>query len=171
MSSIDGPGSLRALERRAVLVQSAIAIVLCMIVLFIVVSALWESRQPRIASISLTDVQAVGETNLCPGEALRIRYGVRIAGAGVLDSDATIWKLEPPYTIVSSFPQRIVVDGAVDQQVEEVWIIPDEYVNPRTGLSEPLPPGEYRRNISLSSVDRDRVSAIGSVLFVIAADC
>lgn len=171
MSSIDAPGTLRQIERRAVLIQSAIAILLCSILLYWIAGAWWRSQQPRIDWITLSNVQPIGSSSLCPGDTLRISYHVAVAGAGVLDRDATTWALSPPFTIVSTEPKRLAVDGPVDQPVEEAWVIPDVYVNPRTGITEPVAAGNYRRVLALTSREGESVSAIGSVSFSIRTDC
>ena len=172
MDKIESSVQMKAIELRAVLIQSAIAIVLCLIVLSIVVNAWWDSRQPAIANISITDVVLAGPAALCSGEPLLISYAVHIAGSGVLERDATTWKLQPPYTIINSNPSRLVIDGSIDAQaVEEAWVIPASYLNPLTGRVESLPSGSYRRSIALSSLGRNATSSIGSVDFAIRADC
>lgn len=166
------PAELRAAELRALLIQSAIIIVLLLILLSMAINWWWSSKQPRIADISIADVALAGPAALCPGEPLLIEYAVHIAGAGVMERDATTWRSENPYTIINSSPSRLVIDGSIDARaVEEAWLIPVSYLNPLTGKVESLPPGRYRRTISLSSLGRNAMSSIGSVDFTIRDDC
>lgn len=132
----------------------------------------WINRQyPSISTVSLDALHAVGETDLCPGDPLVIEYAFHAAGAGVLVRDATVWQITPPKTVIFSTSRRFILEGPVDQTLVETWHVPPSYVNPSTDKPEPLPPGDYRRIMAISSPNNSIIIAIAGVDFTIREDC
>jgi hypothetical protein len=132
----------------------------------------WIARQyPAISTISFDNLQTVGPTALCPGDALIVEYDFHAGGSGVLVRDATVWSLIPPRTIIFSTSRRFILEGPVEQHLTEAWHVPDSYIDPSTDQERPLPPGEYKRIVAISSPSASRIVAIGSVEFSIREDC
>lgn len=143
-------------------------------VLFIVppTAIWWLSRQlPVVNTVSIDNVQVIGETALCPGEPLKFSYDFHAKGAGVLVRDLTTWRKTPPKTIIFSTSRRFILDGPIDQHLIEAWHVPATYHNYETDKQEPIPPGEYRRYLAISSPSRSTVVAITSIEFSIREDC
>jgi hypothetical protein len=132
----------------------------------------WAARQyPAISTISITDLAVSGKTELCPGEPLVWTYDFHAAGAGTLVRDKTLWSVEPPRTKIFSTREYFILEGQIDQHLTESWHIPATYINPETDMREPLPPGEYKRLLSISSPSRSTVVAIASVYFTVKEGC
>lgn len=132
----------------------------------------WIARQlPVVNTVSIDNVQVIGETELCPGEALKFSYDFHAKGAGVLVRDLTTWRKTPPKTIIFSASRRFILDGPIDQHLIEAWHVPVTYHNYETDKQEPIPPGEYRRYLAISSPSRSTVVAITSIEFSIRSDC
>lgn len=130
------------------------------------------SRQyPSISTITIENMQIVGESALCPGDTLTVTYDFRAAGSGVLVRDATTWQLEPPRTIIFSISRRFILGGPVEQHLTEAWHVPRTFLNPATDNEETLLPGAYRRYLAISSPSRSSVIAIASVEFIVREDC
>src|SRR5690606_21481281 len=98
-------------------------------------------------------------------------YEFHATGAGILVRDWTLWKTTPPpRTLIYSTARRFILDGPIDQSLIETWHIPRTYFDYESDSQTPLPPGEYKRYLSISSPSRSTVVAIGSVSFTIK-DC
>lgn len=130
-----------------------------------------EQQYPSISTISISEVEIVGERELCPGDNLTIRFAFHAEGAGLLIRDSTTWRTTPPETVVFSTQRRFILSGPIDQQLTEVWNVPATYISADTGLAETLTPGVYERLISISSPSRDNVIAIASAPFTVLDDC
>src|SRR5688500_14165470 len=70
----------------------------------------WVKRTGLILeSISLTNPQVVSPTELCPGDMMIVKFDFDAIGEGILEEDATWFRLNPPMTIVLSTPERLIV--------------------------------------------------------------
>jgi hypothetical protein len=160
------------LERRSRLIQVFLLILLVIVFVAPVAAALWlRTQYPAISTISFDNLQTVGPTALCPGEALVVEYDFHAGGSGVLVRDATVWSVEPPRTIIFSTSRRFILEGPIEQHLTEAWHVPDSYIDPSTDQTAPLPPGKYKRIVAISSPSASRIVAIGSVEFSIREDC
>jgi hypothetical protein len=147
-------------------------IVLAALVLGPAFAGWWVARQlPVVSLVEIDNMQTVGNTALCPGEKLIITYDFHAKGAGVLVRDWTTWSMEPPRTMIYSEWRRFILDGPIDQHLTETWHIPLTYLDYETEQAVPLPPGQYRRYLAVSSPSRSTVVAITSVSFSIREDC
>lgn len=159
-------------ERRARFIQVALVLILLIIVGTWVWGIVWSIRQPAISSVEISNMQVVGQKALCPGDILQIEYDFHADGAGLLDFDATAWRIaKPPKTIVFSDSRRFVLADTIDQREVEAWEVPETFVDPATAQDTPLLPGEYVRHIAISSPNRGSVFALGSVAFVVKDSC
>jgi hypothetical protein len=132
----------------------------------------WIQRQlPIVNVVSIDNVQVIGETALCPGDVLKFSYDFHAKGAGVLVRDLTTWRKTPPKTVIFSTSRRFILDGPIDQHLIEAWHIPSTFHDYETDRDEPIPPGDYRRYLAISSPSRSTVVAITSVEFSIREDC
>lgn len=128
----------------------------------------WAARQiPAVQTLTIENLHVIGETSLCPGQPLIVGYDFHAQGSGVLVRDWSTWLVTPPKTMIFSNSRRFILDGPVDQHLTETWHVPDTYLNYETELPEPLPPGQYRRHLAISSPSRSTVIAISSVDFEI----
>lgn len=144
-------------------------------VLFLVAQFLftwWSSeRHTIVKAVDIFDASTVGESDLCPGDKLIFTYGLDVKGSGRLLRDTTVWKVDPPRTVIYSDERRFIVDIPLSQKLTEAWIVPEEYYNYETAEFEILPPGEYRRYMSISSPLNENVLDITSTPFTIKENC
>lgn len=160
------------LEKRLNLLHWVLIVLLIVVIVVPFAFSWWVSRQlPVVSTVSIDNVQMVGESILCPGDKLIFEYDFHARGAGVLVRDTTAYNIDPPKTLIFSTSRRFILDGPVDQHLREAWTIPSVYHNYETDEDEPLPPGHYRRYLSISSPSRSTVIAITSVEFVIPEGC
>jgi hypothetical protein len=160
------------LERRLNFTQWILILLLIIVIAVPVVASWWIARQtPFISTVSVDNVQLVGESALCPGEPLLVSYDFHAKGAGVLVRDRTLWQTTPPKTIIFSASRRFILTGPIDQHLTEAWHVPPTYRNPETDIYEPIPPGDYALLMAISSPSRSTVVAISSVSFSIRSDC
>lgn len=133
----------------------------------------WVSRQlPVVSTVSIDNVQVIGESALCPGEPLVFSYDFHAKGAGVLVRDLTLWRqTPPPKTLIFSTSRRFILDGPIDQHLTERWTVPRTYFDYETERNELITPGEYRRYLAISSPSRSTVVAIVYVTFSIREGC
>lgn len=160
------------LESRLNLLLSVVGVLLVIVVAAAVVVPLWiNSQLPVVSTVEIDNMQIVGPTALCPGEPLVLEYDFHAKGAGVLVRDFTLWLTTPPKTMVYSTSRRFILDGPTDQHLRETWTIPNDYFNYETELQEPIPPGQYKRYMAISSPSRSTAISIGEVAFEIKQSC
>jgi hypothetical protein len=160
------------LERRLNFTQWILITLLLVVIAVPIIVSWWIAKNtPIISTIGIDNVQVVGETDLCPGEKLIFSYNFHAQGAGVLVRDTTAYNIDPPKTLIFSTSRRFILDGPVDQHLTEAWTIPAIFHNYETDEDEPLPPGNYRRYLSISSPSRSTVIAIISVPFSVKEEC
>jgi hypothetical protein len=151
------------------------AILIAMFATILIVPAVgswWVARQlPIVDTVKIDNLKAESPTDLCPGESLIVSYDFHAKGEGVLVRDWTAWYVTPPKTMIFSMSRRFILDGPIDQHLVETWTIPAAYFDYETEHEQPLPPGEYRRYVAISSPSRSTVIAIASLPFSIRADC
>lgn len=132
----------------------------------------WEESNISIVKVVEMDPPVIlGSSDLCAGDKLTFSYNLHIRGTGVLIRDLTVWKVNPPKTVVFSDALRFIVDAPIDQELIESYAIPYFYRNRETSNLEKLPPGKYRRLIAISSPANYKVVAIEGVDFTIREDC
>lgn len=148
-----------------------LVVLVAMIVGPVAFSAWFAWQYPSISSINISDMRAIGGTDLCPGDPLVIDYNFKAEGAGVLVRDATTWHVTPPKTLIFSTSRRFILDGPVAEHVKETWHVPTFYHDPETDSDAPLPPGAYRRYVAIAAARPAGVVAIDYVDFVIREDC
>jgi len=160
------------LERRSNFIQWFLIALMVVVIAVPVVGAFWLARiNEEIGGVAIDNARVIGESALCPGEKLIIVYDFHADGAGKLIEDGTAWRESPPKTVVYSVSGPFLLEGTIDQEVTLAWQVPTTYVNPATGIDEPLPPGVYRRLFSVSSASRSAVFAMAGVDFSIREDC
>lgn len=162
----------RRIERRLNITQWILGIMLLVVISIPVFASWWIARQvPFISTISVDGMQIIGETALCPGDALTYTYNFHAKGAGVLVRDRTLWQLSPPpKTIIYSTSRRFILTEPIDQHLTETWHVPPSYLNPETDTTEPLPTGDYALLMAISSPSRSTAITIASVNFTVE-DC
>lgn len=146
-----------------------IGIVICAV---LSVSWLWQQlTKPEISSVTISDVRAVGLTQLCPGDNLVYDYKLTARGSGLLVRDHTIWRTVPPRTLVFSDFERFIVEEPVTQSLTETYVIPKLFVDPATAQPAVLKPGDYRLLLSISSPGDKSVLDVDHVDFTIKDGC
>jgi hypothetical protein len=113
-----------------------------------------------LEDISLSNPVVVSSQNLCPGEMMIVRFDFDSLGEGILEENTTWFKLEPPMTTILSQPEVLIVPHNFSRETYRAWEVPTTYINERTGLEEPFPPGNYLRLYSLSSPNRSTVFGV-----------
>lgn len=148
---------------------------LALVVVLIAVPAVggwWVSRQlPVVSTVTVDNLRVIGASALCPGDPLTVEYDLHAKGAGILVRDWTSWLVTPPKTMIFSTSRRFILDGPIDQHLRETWHVPSLYLNYETEVYEPLPVGDYRRYLAISSPSRSTVIAIANVPYSIRGDC
>lgn len=140
--------------------------------LFTILYNIWQdSNLSIVKAVDVDNVYIISKDALCPGEKLVFGYQLHARGEGLLIRDLTVWKIDPPRTVIYSMERRFILDAAIDQKLVESWRIPDLYLDHETGEEQPLVPGAYRRYIAISSPSKDTVIDIEHVDFTIREDC
>jgi hypothetical protein len=120
-----------------------------------------------VKEVDIVNLKTVGDTTLCPGEKLVFTYDLKIRGAGVLVRDLTVWRTDPPKTIIYSSERRFILNSAVEQKLKEAWLVPKTFINYDTAEVEDLPPGNYVRLMSISSPTLSTVIDTDEVAFTV----
>lgn len=129
------------------------------------------AERPAHALMEFTQAQTVGETALCPGDALRYDVGLHVSGPGVFDLDVSVWRVTPPATVLFSSTRRMVFTGPTDYELERSWTIPDFYASSVDGSPEYWTAGQYERRHAISTSSRSTQPSIVTIPFVIREDC
>lgn len=137
-----------------------------LLILFVWAALSWWNNR-----ISISNLHIVGESELCGGDWLIVAYDLYVNGTGVLVRDASTERVSPPRTVIFSEPLRYSVTGPIREQVIRAWQVPREFLDFETGRMAPLPPGEYLRNVSVSSPGRSDTEDTESALFSIRSGC
>ena len=159
------------LEKRAALIQAVLlGLLFVVIMLPITLLAWYQFRVQIVHSVRISDAQIVGPRAVCPGEQLVIEFQFIAAGAGILDQDATMWRMTPPATVIDSESTRFILATDIDRLMTATWTVPETYIEETTGLDVTLPPGDYKRILAISSPSTAGVFTTASVDFSIK-DC
>lgn len=148
-----------------------VIIILAPAILFGLVRYWIDQQVPAVSSVEIANLQMRSPALLCPGEPLIVSYTLHTKGLGVLVRDQTLRDISPPRTIVYSEFRRFIVDGDLDQELTETWLVPATYFNYSSGSVQSLLPGEYRYYLSISSPSRSTAIAIGFVQFRVRDKC
>lgn len=161
-----------ALRRQIRWVNIVLLFVLAALVIGPLAVGYWVTKQyPYVSTIGMKNMTVLGESALCPGDLLTVAFDFHTEGSGVLVRDDTTRLLEPPKTIIFSDWHRFILEGPMDERIVDGWHVPATYLNPETDRIEPIPVGDYRRTLSISSPSRSTIVAIGGVDFSIKEDC
>lgn len=128
-------------------------------------------RTDIIQELKVENFAIDGPSVLCPTDRLVVRFDFKGRGQGNFDQDATLFRVTPPQTIISSSTKRYVLAGDFARVAYRSWLVPSFYEDERTGRMMPLEPGEYRLQYSLSAVSNDAVSDVDTAQFTIPPGC
>lgn len=161
------------LEKRLNVLQWVVVALLVVVIVVPFAWTWWLTRQlPVVSTVTIDNVQLLGSSALCPGDAITYQYAFHAQGSGVLIRDRVLWRLDPPpKTMVFSVSRRFILSEPIEQELVESWHVPVRYLNPETDVEEPLPPGNYRLIFAISSPSRSTVVAIAAVEFNVKEDC
>lgn len=126
---------------------------------------------PGASVVEISNLRAVGPTELCPGEILRYAYDISGDRSGVLDLDTTIWRVTPPAAVLYSMSRRVVLVEPINFEREDAWLVPVEGTDPLTLQRLQWLPGAYERRIAISTPSRNTQPAIAVLPFSIREDC
>ena len=158
-------------EARARFTQWILIAILAILVGTWVWGVIYAYRQPMIRQVAIENERIVGESELCPGDKLLIRFDFEADSAGKLVQDDTLWLVTPPRRLIASTTRAFLMDSAMTQELTEAWVIPQMYVDLATAEVVPLPAGTYKRLFAISSPARASVFDVGSVNFTIREGC
>lgn len=160
------------LVKRVAAMQNIILMLIAVVLLMPFVM-LWYFNQTTnpIRSIQIDNVQIVSGTVLCPGDRLIVAFDYAAVGTGVMVEDATWFRVTPPATIIPSEEVRYILPYDFGRTVHRTWTVPSDYVDEQTGEAEPLQPGEYLRNFTLSSDVNGSVNDTVSFAFIVPDNC
>lgn len=121
---------------------------------------------PKVSSVSINSMQLLSPAEVCPGESLTFRYDLTFQGSGVLIRDLTLWNVDPPKTVIFSTARRFILPADITQQsLVESWRVPRTYYSYEVDAQLPLPPGNYHRQIAISSTTNEEVVDVDWVVF------
>lgn len=126
---------------------------------------------PGRQMVEIQNLRATGPTDLCPGETLGYRFDVHGEQRGVLEFDMSVWRLEPPGTVIFSQPIRIVLIEPVHYPRSGDWLLPVELADPLTGAPVAWSAGHYEWRIAYSTASRSTTPTIAALPFTIREDC
>lgn len=159
---LDDQKQKNAQQNHAVII--GVLIVLCISSVF---SSFRNFQQPKIGDITISQPVLLGPSELCPGDHLIYQFEWHGSGLGVLDFDATIWRVDPPLTDIFSDSLRDVLPGNSSQMRKVAWPVPYTYHDLATDSDVPLPPGNYERLIAITSPSRSLSSDAKAISFTI----
>jgi hypothetical protein len=134
----------------------------------------WVANQlpnlPPPIMVEVTDQRVLGPDVLCPGDTLTYQFRMAGAGSGVLDLDGSTWHQGTP---LASFggTTRVVITGPFDKIITDSWIVPPLAHNLAGAGPQPWQPGQYQRNIAVSTTSRSSSPTIRTVNFSIGENC
>lgn len=79
------------------------------------------------------DAHADTPQTLCPGDVLAYDIAVQVTRPGVYSVDVSVWRLNPPATVVFSDERRVVFSAPALYELERAWQIPPTHIDPNTG--------------------------------------
>lgn len=121
---------------------------------------------PTVSSVSINSMQLLSPAEVCPGDTITFSYDLQFQGSGVLIRDLTLWNVDPPKTIIFSVARRFILPADITQQsLIESWRVPRTYYSYEVDEQLPLPPGNYHRQIAISSTTNEEVVDIDWVQF------
>lgn len=116
-------------------------------------SLIWPSE--IVTEISISKAVIVGESEVCPGDTLHVAYEFSGDGVGAVELDATTSTISE--TVAYSERKRDIYNREALKVVHDEWIVTE------------LPPGEYQRNVAVSSTNRSTAFDNASVIFTVRA--
>ena len=112
-----------------------------------------------------------GVTALCPGETLTYTVDLVVNRPGVFDIDVSVWRENPPATVIFSSTRRAVLDTPITYKLPRSWTVPDTYLDPTTNQPVAWLPGKYERRHAISAVGQVADPTLVSFPFTIREDC
>lgn len=150
--------------------------VLLWLTLLILVSVAWRwfSVTPAPASqpnLVIGDVR-IGESRLCPGDALVYTYTVNIMRPGVYVFDSTVWRdHEPQQVVVWADQLRFVASVERHVTLARHWRVPETVYDALRDEITPIAPGRYTRAIAVTAFSRNTLPSIATIPFEVLPDC
>lgn len=150
-----------------------IILIIILSVVFSIFYREWkESKLFKVEYVEMNNLHVLSKsTELCHGDKLSFGYDLHIAGDGILIRDLTVWRVDPPQTIIYSEFRRSIINEETDQHHIETFKIPHSYHNYETDEWEPIPPGRYERRFSISSPSNLEAFTKASIPFTIKEKC
>jgi hypothetical protein len=161
MSTVSTPeNNLSAMEQTKMIAQSAIKqgnIISFVLLILFVGFLVWitfeiieNRREPHVDSIQLLNPSYAGESVLCPGDVLFVKFDLVVEGEGPLTRDFSVQ--QGSEVVVFSEPVRFPVTGPINSPVTVPWVVPLTFFDFRTGTATEFPPGDYLYNVSVSTM-------------------
>lgn len=154
----------------AVRKQQRAIVILFLLVIFVPPIFDWFSTReiPKVSSVSINNMSLLSSSEVCPGDAITFSYDLEFQGSGVLVRDLTLWNVDPPKTIIFSVARRFILPADITQQsLAENWRVPQTYYSYEVDSQLPLPPGNYHRQIAISSTTDEEVVDVDWVEFTV----
>lgn len=126
-----------------------------------------DSKINFVKQVDIKDLTVLSGTDLCIGDTLTFAYTLHARGSGVLALDLTLWRVDPPKTVIYSKSERFIIDEPVEQRSVESWRVSSFYKNREKDMLDFIPPGNYRRIIAISSPTNYKIVDIESIDFTI----
>lgn len=161
LTSDDNREKAKRDERRARYQQSAISIILGLLILAYAIGFIrsWLYPTVTITKVTISGTHALSPTSACPGDLLTVGFDFSGDGAATLIVDATTTDATTGQTLIYSTPKKLIYDGKGSKPVIDQWLIPD------------LGPGTYRRLLAVSSNARSTAIDQSAVDFSVRGDC
>lgn len=151
--------------------RTLVALFLFLVILPFFWGLVKDAQNSIIKRIEITNMELITPSEVCPGDKLVFTYDLKVRGEGKLILDMTVWRVEPPKTIIFSDNRRFILGSALEHSLQETWLVPNSFFNYDIGEVEEIPPGLYRRYISISSPSLSNIQDTHYVDFTVREDC
>lgn len=129
------------------------------------------SLLPAAPPVTIRNLRATSETNLCAGDVLTYAYDLVGEEPAVVELTATIWRVTPPQTIIYSGTRRDILIPPVTHRGGESIVVPALVFDPTRPELVSITAGRYERRIAVTAVGRDTQDFAVALPFAVREDC
>lgn len=127
-------------------------------------------RAATLPTVTLSDPQLLGPTNLCPGETLDYTFVMVVSREALIELKTSVQKLQPDARISYARLQEFSFEEATKLEFVRHWVTPPTYSDPVSGTEVAWEPGPYEQITIANVAGRGKVSEI-RVPFSIRESC
>lgn len=127
--------------------------------------------RPLPALVDLDLTTDIDNPSLCPGEKLTYTLTLDISTPTVVDIDASVKSVDTQRTVISSITVRNIYDEAGKMVIQSDFTLPRVLPATANRPEQFWTSGQYKRLLSVMSVEGDRKASVVSIPFIVDEDC